>query len=66
LGISKRGLKESNKSIIRKIRNEIAWELKLKMVKDSIHYYNEDYIGCSAEAHVSHLLSDELSSRPLG
>lgn len=28
--------------------------------------YEEDYIGCSAEGHVSHILSDRLSSRPLG
>lgn len=29
-------------------------------------HQNEDYIGCSAEGHVSHLLSSRLSSRPLG
>ena len=28
--------------------------------------YNPDYIGCSAEGHVSHILSDRLSSRPMG
>lgn len=28
--------------------------------------YDEDYIGCSAEGHVSHILSSRLSSRPLG
>jgi len=28
--------------------------------------HNEDYIGCSAEGHVSHVLSSRLSSRPLG
>lgn len=27
---------------------------------------NADYIGCSAEGHVSHILSSRLSSRPLG
>ncbi|MGL9746430.1 ISLre2 family transposase [Enterococcus sp. DIV0170] len=27
---------------------------------------NRDYIGCSAEGHVSHVLSARLSSRPLG
>ena len=27
--------------------------------------YNEDYHGCSAEGHISHILSDRLSSRPL-
>lgn len=28
------------------------------------HYYDEAYPGCSAESHVSHILSDRLSSRP--
>src|SRR5690625_1601925 len=28
--------------------------------------YNDDYIGCSSEGHVSHILSDRLSLRPLG
>lgn len=31
-----------------------------------INQYDEDYIGCSAEGHVSHILSSRLSSRPLG
>lgn len=28
------------------------------------HYFDEGYVGCSAEGHVSHILSDRLSSRP--
>lgn len=28
------------------------------------HYFDEAYRGCSAESHVSHILSDRLSSRP--
>lgn len=33
---------------------------------DSIdNYSNPDYLGCSAEGHVSHILSDRLSSRPM-
>ncbi|NMA83189.1 MAG: hypothetical protein GX962_04920 [Epulopiscium sp.] len=28
--------------------------------------YDKEYIGCSAEGYVSHILSDRLSSRPLG
>lgn len=28
------------------------------------HYFDEMYPGCSAEGHVSHILSDRLSSRP--
>ena len=27
---------------------------------------DENYLGCSAEGHVSHVLSDRLSSRPMG
>lgn len=30
----------------------------------TIHYHDEGYRGCSAEGHVSHILSDRLSSRP--
>jgi len=30
------------------------------------HHYAEDYSGCSAEGHISHVYSDRLSSRPLG
>ncbi len=34
---------------------------------DSIKYhYVRDYVGCSAEGHISHIYSDRLSSRPLG
>lgn len=31
-----------------------------------IRRYDEEYIGCSAEGHVSHILSARLSSRPMG
>lgn len=31
-----------------------------------VNHYDADYIGCSAEGHISHLLSARLSSRPLG
>lgn len=30
------------------------------------NYYDKDYYGCSAEGHISHILSSRLSSRPLG
>lgn len=30
------------------------------------HHYSNDYSGCSAEGHISHIYSDRLSSRPLG
>ena len=31
-----------------------------------MRWYEADYVGCSAEGHVSHILSSRLSSRPLG
>jgi len=31
-----------------------------------MNQYEKNYIGCSAEGHVSHILSARLSSRPLG
>lgn len=34
--------------------------------KGIIRRYDEEYIGCSAEGHVSHILSARLSSRPMG
>jgi len=52
-------------------------ETKIEAIKESrkyilnhwesikYHYY-EDYAGCSAEGHISHIYSDRLSSRPLG
>lgn len=52
-------------------------ETKIAAIKDSrryilnhwnnLKYYSyDDYIGCSAEGHISHIYSDRLSSRPLG
>ena len=29
-------------------------------------FHNKTITGCSAESHVSHVLSDRLSSRPIG
>lgn len=51
-------------------------ETKVESVKDAKRYilsnwegimnqYNNDYVGCSAEGHISHILSSRLSSRPL-
>ncbi len=31
-----------------------------------VNRHKEKYIGCSAEGHISHILSDRLSSRPMG
>ena len=69
--------KESVKELFQVILNQTESETKKESVKDSRRYiinnwegiknqYNSDYIGCSAEGHVSHILSDRLSSRPLG
>lgn len=60
-----------------KITKETESETKKESVKDTRKYirnnwegvvnrYNDDYIGCSAEGHVSHILADRLSSRPKG
>lgn len=38
----------------------------LKNWEGIVKRYDDEYIGCSAEGHVSHILSDRLSSRPLG
>lgn len=56
---------------------ETESESKKESVKDCKRYilnhweaikrgYEEGYIGCSAEGHISHILSTRLSSRPLG
>jgi len=52
-------------------------ETKKKSVREARKYilgnwdgirnqYEADYAGCSAEGHISHILSSRLSSRPLG
>ena len=54
--------KESKKLAIRKTRSYIYsnWA-------GIVNYYEDDKaLGCSAEGHVSHILSDRLSSRPMG
>lgn len=69
--------KENVKELFQVILEETEIETKRKSIKDCRRYilnnwegiknqYNEDYIGCSAEGHISHILSDRLSSRPLG
>lgn len=69
--------KDNVKELFKVIVEETEIETKKKAVKDCRRYimnnwegiknqYNDDYIGCSAEGHISHILSDRLSSRPLG
>lgn len=68
---------ENVKELFQVILEETEIDTKKEAVKDSRRYilnnwegiknqYKVDYIGCSAEGHISHILSDRLSSRPLG
>ena len=72
-----RGDKNSLTDLFKVIIKDTEPETKRRSVQEARRYilgnweavmgqYEEDYIGCSAEGHVSHLLSDRLSSRPLG
>ena len=71
------GDKEYFKLVINTIEDSIDTPNKAKEIKeaksyikgvwDTLKYHNEpDYSGCSAEGHVSHIISSRLSSRPLG
>ena len=71
------GDKKSVKQLFDVIINTTEPQTKLKSVQEARRYilrnwggimrqYDADYIGCSAEGHVSHVLSSRLSSRPLG
>ena len=69
--------KEHVKQLLNFIIEETESETKKEAVKDSKRYilnnwegikrrYEKEYQGCSAEGHISHVLSSRLSSRPLG
>ena len=69
--------KQSVKDLFKIIIDRTETETKKNAVRDSRRYvlnnwesierrYVKEYIGCSAEGHVSHILSARLSSRPLG
>jgi hypothetical protein len=69
--------KDKVKELFKAIINITEPETKRKAVKEARRYilgnwegimrqYDQDYVGCSAEGHVSHILSSRLSSRPLG
>ena len=51
---------ESRKEVVNKSKNYI-----LNNWTGVMNQYNADYCGCSAEGHISHILSSRLSSRPL-
>lgn len=65
------------KELFKVIISSTETETKKKSVQEARKYiignwkgirnqYEADYAGCSAEGHVSHILSSRLSSRPLG
>lgn len=71
------GDRKKVKELFADIINATEIETKKKSVREARSYilrnwdgirkqYEPDYIGCSAEGHVSHILSARLSSRPLG
>jgi len=75
-------LKEADKALLKKafakILEKTESETKKKAINDAKRYIlnnwagieikvdNNEIVGCSAEGHVSHILSDRLSSRPMG
>jgi len=69
--------KKRVRELFKQILEETEKETKKTAVQDSRRYilnnwvgiinrYDTSYIGCSAEGHISHILSARLSSRPLG
>lgn len=71
--------KEMVKNAIKEILKKTDSDTKKKVVKDVERYIlnnwdgieikaerRDEIVGCSAEGHVSHVLSDRLSSRPRG
>lgn len=75
----KSGKKNDLKEIFARIYNVTDKETRRKRIKESETYFLENWTaikirlnwrkmvkGCSAEGHVSHVLSDRMSSRPMG
>lgn len=71
------GMKSTTKELFDIILSNTEDQHKRKVVLDAKKYIlnnweaiqrqkSREYIGCSAEGHVSHVLSDRLSSRPKG
>ena len=71
------GDKKSVKDLFDAIISSTEIETKKNSVREAKKYilgnwkgimnqHEENYVGCSAEGHVSHILSSRLSSRPLG
>ena len=68
---------KNTKDLFKAIISSTETEAKKRSVQEASRYilsnwkgirnqYEADYAGCSAEGHVSHILSSRLSSRPLG
>lgn len=75
----KSGLKGNFRNVVKRILETTTNEKTVKSIKDSEKYlisnwekiqrrlFEKDHlIGCSAEGHVSHVLSARMSSRPMG
>lgn len=75
----KAGTKKDLKAIFARIYNMTETETGMERVQKSEKYFLENWMaikirlnwrkmvkGCSAEGHVSHVLSDRMSSRPMG
>lgn len=71
------GMKEATRDLLDVILDNTESQHKREIVQDTKKYImnnwkaiqrqkDKDYIGCSAEGHVSHILSARLSSRPKG
>ncbi|MGI6453167.1 MAG: ISLre2 family transposase [Syntrophomonadaceae bacterium] len=71
------GERKKLKKLFTQIISSTETDTKKKSVREARSYilgnwdgirnqYEPDYVGCSAEGHVSHILSARLSSRPLG
>jgi hypothetical protein len=56
-------LKE-DKNLVKRVKEGRGYILN--HYEASIKQYNSDYLGCSAEGHISHIYADRLSSRPSG
>lgn len=73
----RRGMKRAVFELLDVIIKETTSETKRESVRKARTYFlnnwdgiqrqkARNYVGCSAEGHVSHVLSDRLSSRPMG
>ena len=73
----RKGMKKAVFDLFKVIIKNTESESKKKSICDAMTYIRNNwdgiqrqkakgYVGCSAEGHVSHVLSDRLSSRPMG